>query len=1293
MKWVLRILAVLLLLLFLAGVGAFFLVRSDWFSRQIRSAAERELSKATGGKAEIGEFRFDWRTLTARAGRITVPNPGGGPPLVKVESATVRLKLVSLIDRKVNVASIDLQGVDADIRTDTLPRRTQGAPLDRLIDLAAEQYRIRESTFRIESRRIPVEAEGKDLSIVLDRSGSDAYKGKITAAEASFRGPIAVPRVTGLSAEVQLERNRVVISRFELRPGSSRLSGTGEIPALDQPSFKGRIDGTLSLAEWDQRLSGTAQAGAAVTVDAAGRWKAEGKFAAQGLTLRHSGLTITGASAAGPFRATPDHLESDQLEVSASGGHFRGTASVTRSGAFAVRGNIEGFSSIELAKLREMELPWGALVSGAVEASPARMQADLALEPLPGSPPARGNLSVSYDLERRALLVSSSVIELPKTRVTAEGTLDEVRFGVFSRDLDELLPGLTLISKEAPSALPLKLDPRGVARIDGVWSGGVERPLVTGTAHIEQATSQGERFESLKARFELTPSSARFQQAEVRQDGVTAAGDLSVALNAWRLTDESALSGSFATTGVPTGTVLKRLKLSYPVAGVAAANVRVAGTVSQPAASGTVSVAKVVVGEEPFDSVEASFVYQGGAIRVDNGKLREGRGLMTFSGEAGASGAVKFEAAGDGFLLSQWKAVQERRVPLDGRLSWRMSGTAQRDPNQTRLTSLNGDLRVMQAAVSGRPIGDARVLARTKESLAVVEVNAQVRESKLYASGEWSLGGNSYGLGQLQLTHLTFADLQELGFLGDPDQPLAFTGFLDAEVGFSGPILRPETWTGVAKITTLEVQPNPRAAGRAERRLVLRNREPIVASVNADGVRLQDANLVAEGTEIQAGGSVAFRSRNPFNLQVKGRLNLPVVSMFEPDLVATGVSTVDAAVRGSLNRPQVTGRMEIRDAAFNLRGLPNGLERTNGVIIFDRTRANIEKLTAQTGGGDLSVGGFVGFGTGELIYGLTAAAQRVRVRYPAAVSTTFNANLTVSGTGQRSHLAGTVVINKMGIVPRTDIGTLLAEASRAANAPAAAPNDFLRGMQVDVSIQTAADAELQSSLARDLRPDAKFRLYGSAVKPVLIGRASLNQGQINFFGNQYSIARGDISFYNTAKIEPVLDFDMETRVRGVTVNINFTGPVSRLDVSYRSDPPLRSSDIVALLAVGRSPDSGITPGVPSAAQHQSFLQSTNNTLLGQAISAPISGRLERLFGVSRIKIDPELTGVTNTPQARLTVEQQLSRDLTVTYITNLNRTQQQVVRVQWDFSRDFSVLAVRDDNGVFGVDFFYRKRF
>ena len=59
----------------------------------------------------------------------------------------------------------------------------------------------------------------------------------------------------------------------------------------------------------------------------------------------------------------------------------------------------------------------------------------------------------------------------------------------------------------------------------------------------------------------------------------------------------------------------------------------------------------------------------------------------------------------------------------------------------------------------------------------------------------------------------------------------------------------------------------------------------------------------------------------------------------------------------------------------------------------------------------------------------------------------------------------------------------------------------------------------------------------------------------------------------------------------------------------------------------------------------------------------------------------------------MTLEQQVSRDITLTYITNLSRTQEQIVRVQWDINRRWSAIAVREENGVFGIDFQYRKRF
>ena len=79
--------------------------------------------------------------------------------------------------------------------------------------------------------------------------------------------------------------------------------------------------------------------------------------------------------------------------------------------------------------------------------------------------------------------------------------------------------------------------------------------------------------------------------------------------------------------------------------------------------------------------------------------------------------------------------------------------------------------------------------------------------------------------------------------------------------------------------------------------------------------------------------------------------------------------------------------------------------------------------------------------------------------------------------------------------------------------------------------------------------------------------------------------------------------------------------------------------------------------------------------------------------MSRLKIDPQLTGLSAVPQARLTIEQQISRDITLTYVTNLSQANQQIIRLEWNIDKSWSVVAVREENGVFGVDFFVKKRF
>jgi translocation and assembly module TamB len=398
-------------------------------------------------------------------------------------------------------------------------------------------------------------------------------------------------------------------------------------------------------------------------------------------------------------------------------------------------------------------------------------------------------------------------------------------------------------------------------------------------------------------------------------------------------------------------------------------------------------------------------------------------------------------------------------------------------------------------------------------------------------------------------------------------------------------------------------------------------------------------------------------------------------------------------VRGPLTEPQIDGRLQLQNASLFLRDFPNGVDQANGLFLFDRNRATVENLSAVTGGGNVAfeTGSFVGFRGAALVYSVRAKAQNVRYRSPDGLSVTMSGDVSLIGTSESSVLAGTVTVDRASFNPRTDVGSLLAATDKPVSL-AAAPNEYLRGVQFDINIVSSRSLEVQTSLTRNIQAEANLRLRGTPELPMVLGNITVNSGEIEFFGNKYTINRGEVDFTNPAKIEPIIDMDLETHERGIVVDIRFAGPLNKLNFSYRSDPPLETNDIIALLAVGRTPSTTGALASTQTTQNTNYLATSSNSLLSQAI-APPSGRLQRFFGVSHIKIDPQLTDITAVPQARLTLEQQISTVVTVTYITNLAVTNQQIVRVQWDLNKQWSVVALRDENGAFSVDFQYRKRF
>jgi translocation and assembly module TamB len=244
-----------------------------------------------------------------------------------------------------------------------------------------------------------------------------------------------------------------------------------------------------------------------------------------------------------------------------------------------------------------------------------------------------------------------------------------------------------------------------------------------------------------------------------------------------------------------------------------------------------------------------------------------------------------------------------------------------------------------------------------------------------------------------------------------------------------------------------------------------------------------------------------------------------------------------------------------------------------------------------------------------------------------------------------------------------------------------------------VQISTSPYIQVQSSLTQDVQIDANLRLRGSASNPALLGRVNITQGRVLFLGTKYTIDGGSIAFYNPVKIAPVLDIDLETKAQGIDITLTISGPADHLTLIPSSDPPFTYNEIISLLATGRPPSSDPALLSAQSTTPTAYQQSGPSSLLGSAIATPVSGRLQRFFGVSSLKIDPTIPGIDANPQARLTLEQQVTPNVTFTYITNVTTSNPQIIQVEWAISKKWSAVALREENGMTGLDFFFKKRF
>ncbi len=912
--------------------------------------------------------------------------------------------------------------------------------------------------------------------------------------------------------------------------------------------------------------------------------------------------------------------------------------------------------------------------------------------------PVTGHVKAHYTGRNETVRIEQITLQTPQSNMVASGVLGvnlgdpltALRVNLTVRDLGEYNQLLTTLGLEGngnkgSAAIPVVL--HGALDFNGTARGEVRDLNVKG--HV-QATelefalgSTDVQMDSLVADAEYSPNSGVVVASSTIRRGtavLNASGEVrprrevsrrGVVTYEW---DEGmALDAKLQLADAQVVDVLQLAgQQKIPLTGTVVANAHVVGTIKNLNGSGHLALANGVVYGEPYESAVAELTVQGQDVEASKVVVKaHGMQLAGNGGYDLASERFHGHVEGHDLVLSKFETVRRANLNADGIL------TLIADANGT-LTDpgVKANLKLEKVVYEGQAMGEAVAELHTQGEMAYLTANSTLVGAKLTMTGQVQLKGDYQAQAQVNIAGLDIG--KPLAMFGPGD--VQAESLINGVATVSGPLKTPRLLSGTGEFHDVDVKLQG---------VELKAAEPLRVGLKNGIATLEQVHITGQDTNIRASGTAQiFGATDPkggrLDLKGVGNVSMAVLHTFDPDILSSGKMEFTVAAGGQVMNPSLSGTVKFDNVNIAIDGIPNGLSDMNGTLVFTEDRLQVQTLTAKTGGGDLKLGGSIRFRNG-LFVDLTATGEAVRVRL-YGLSATANANLRLQGTRQSLRLSGSILVTRFGIGQNVDLAAFSGMGGVSAPPDPNAPSNRI---QLEVRVTSAPQLDFQNAFAK-LAGTVDLTIRGTVATPSILGRIQITDGSATFAGQKYQLQRGDIFFSNPVRIDPTIDIDATTQVENYEITVGLHGTMTNLKPTFRSEPPLSQGDVFALLALGRTQEEA---QLYQEKQLQAGTDPTTSALLGGALNATVSNRVEKLFGVGSVRIDPAFVGTLGNSSARITIQEQISKQITATFATNVNTSAQQLIQVQYDLNRNNSIVVTRDESGVFSIVYKLRRRY
>jgi len=904
---------------------------------------------------------------------------------------------------------------------------------------------------------------------------------------------------------------------------------------------------------------------------------------------------------------------------------------------------------------------------------------------------------VTYAFDPEALRFEPSRIFTEDTFIafegaTAYGERSKMPFRVTSRnwqESDRFLAGIMTAFGAPTRAIPID----GVGKFDGVMLGAFRRPRIEGRFTGSEMRAWEVNWGAIDGDFVVENSYANISRAVILKDlsRMDVTGQFSLGYP--RADGGEQFDARIRVTEFPVADFRDAFDLQdYDVDGQVTGDFHLYGDYEGPHGFGSMTIARGIAYDEPFSEATASLQFEGEGVRLNGIEMKKGGGSVNGAAYVGWAGTYSFDVAGHGIAVDTLTLTAFPGYPaLYGSLDFTATGGGTFEEPRYDVKWSASDL-----FFGDEGIGEMTGRLSIRGLLMTYELEAA--SPRLAVSGTGRIELNDEMDAELSF-RVTDTSLDPYLRVLQPTFSPFTSAITSGTIRVVGELYNPDA----LRIDTNIEEVNLRLLDYR-----LRNQSPIRLSVEHQVLQVEALKMVGDDTELDLGGSVNMVDQT-LALQANGAANLAVLQGFLPDLRSSGRAEVTARITGTASAPVVAGNALLTNGRIRQLSFPHALEDVNGIATFDASGLRLDGITARLGGGAVRFGGRIGLSAYQLSeFDVTATGQDMNLRYPEGMRSTVDAELALQGPAAAPMVTGTVNVKSASWARGFGASGGLFSGLTGGEAPIPSVEGQVAtasNVRFDVRLIAPGTLRIDNDQARVVA-SADLTMRGTLDRPMLLGHAEIDRGEVEFEGRRYLVTRGSVDFANAARIQPFFDIEAETRVRvpGQTylVTMRMGGTMERLQPQFTSDPPLQTLDILTLLFSDQAPSGDIElAGLRNPEERQQRLVEARATrALTGTLSAEVGRVVEQTFGVDTFQITPLLgasdpyqqsTSLSLNPSARVTIGKRISNRIYLTYARSLSSTtRDQIILLEFDESESLSWVLSQNEDRTYALE--VRKR-